>query len=535
MDTSCASHPGTARDTVCHGCNRVICQRCVQENHACSATNQADRFEKLSTSSLAKCITVLATHVKNLVPRVDDVIKQRKPKEELFRMSKTEVSQSIDSIGVLFETATLKMKDSLQNLRRDVTGKSEHTCSQHALQLKKAMDADLARFTQLSKCPTEWSVPELLKEFETLRKNHHKYEATIPDLLLAEECNTLRLLAKEEFVTLCRSLVNCDHDSVNITSHKGIATEELKFGDKKNSIFFGSDASELENKNLVPICKIHAKSGNSWKHEMCSFSDVVLISNTVLVVDRQRLKVKRFNLQQEMIDWVRITGPYGLTILRGTDDVIVTQPNDKSLTRVSTTTGLKIVRTARVEFPYYIIKEVDETRLVASTIAAPADMISLSTDEHKSALAMNTRIHLIQHDGQLLQVLHLTDTSYERLHGTNLFPDFESFTIPSDDRIVIRLTNVEGSNFIASFTLDGKPLWLYQPPGTSRGLTSKAGLIYTFIGNAERQLTVLTSAGKAVKTARLEDYSGRGNILHAGEKGIALVDFSNTIRIFPYP
>ncbi|XP_060067376.1 uncharacterized protein LOC132547610 [Ylistrum balloti] len=535
MDISCTSHPGTALNVVCHGCNRVICKICVQEHPACSNPIQEDRFAKLSTSSLAKCIAVLVTQIQNLVPRVDDVIQQRKQEEELFLMSSKQTSQSIEGIEILFESATKKMKDTLQKLKRDVSSRSAHTCSQHALQLKKEMDNDIMRFTQLSNCPEKCSIESLLKQYETLRKNYHKYEASLPELLFAEECNALHLVARKEFVSMCRSLVECDPDSLNITSLKGIATEELKLNDSKNHICFGIQVAELENTNIVPFCKIHAKSGNSWKHESCSFSDVVLISNTVLVVDRQRLKVKRFNLAQEMIDWVRITGPHGLTALQQTDDVIVTQPNDKSLTRLSTNTGLKIIRTVRVEFSYYVIREVDETRLVASTIAAPADIISVTSDEDKSALAMNTSIHLIQHDGQLLQVLSLVDSDYEKLHGTKLFPDFESFTIPADDRIVSRLTDMAGNNFVASFTLDGKPLWLYQTPGTARGLTSKAGLLYSYIGDAERQLTVLTSNGKPVKTASLGDYNGRGNILHAGERGIALVDFSNIIRIFPYP
>lgn len=504
------------------------------ENYNCSKATKEERLERPTTSSIIKCMEDLVTKLNKLQPRVDDVIEQRKQEEELFHMSTKQVSQSIDGIGVLFEKAAMKMKDSLQTLRQDLSSRSKHTCSQHALTLKKEIESDIARYNQLSKCFGEYTEEDLLKELDMLRNSSGKYEATMPDLVLAEKSNTLHLLADDEFVTMCRTLVDCDH-SLDIVSSKGVSTEELKLGDGGNRICFGVKTDEIENSNVAPICEIHAKSGNSWKNEICSFSDVALISNTVLVVDRQRLKVKRYNLEGEMIDWVRIHSPHGLAALRGTDDVIVTQPTEKSLARVSTTTGLKITRTSRVEFPYYVIREMDDTCLAVSTIAAPADMLSLGSDQDKSTLAMNTRIHLIKHDGQLLKVLSLTDVDYEKLHGTNLFPDFESFTIPNHDRIAIRLTDMAGNNFVAYFTREGQPLWLYTASGTIHGLTYRAGLLYVYIGDMERKLTVLTSAGKPIKTVNLGDYSGKGNIMYAGERGVAMVDFSNIIRVYPYP
>lgn len=469
------------------------------------------------------------------MPRIDDVITKHKSEEEVFVKSANQVSQSIDNISELFEKVTLQIKQRLQIIKREVAIKSQNTYLQQAVKLKTAMEEHILRVAKLTDNHGSHDLSKVVREFLNLTTSLQKYEMEINDLLLdGNDSKSISLCAKNDLVHLCRAMLRHDASSVKIASLDN-TTEELKCGDGNNQICFAVNSLELEHSSLLPISVINARSGNTRKKEQCSFSDVVLISNTVVAVDRQRLKVKRFNFNQKLIDWVRIASPYGLTTLPATDEVMVTQPGEKSLTRVSTSTGLRVVSTSRVDYPYYVIRTVDDTSLVASTIAAPCDRISFDSDEAKVVLSMNTHFHLIRTDGQLLKVMRLTNTTYEALHGTMLLPDFESFTVYANDRIAIRLVDMAYNNFVGMFTCGGRLLWMYPTPKTVRGLTSRAGAVHVYVGDEKKQLLILTEEGQAEKVLDLEGYFGRGNIIHAGDRALAVVDFSNVIWLYPLP
>ncbi|OWF35606.1 uncharacterized protein LOC110442752 [Mizuhopecten yessoensis] len=539
----CREHGGETCGYFCFGCYEFACSECVLESHK---QDDCDcRTLKKSKELSKELFKDRKTELDELLKTIDRMEIHGKVHERSLRTSEVRVSDSLHLIAAQIE----KFRDStISKLINMLTQIENVSVTKNKIDQAKMVKEKIKIYRkQVDYVHQKTDVREILTSLQVLRKRIHEFTEDVCSLETSADSVELHLQIHPELVNICQRLgkYSSEIGKLQVTTvQEGLQLYEESQADiNGKKISFDVDISGHDASTFECLLELNVSEGNARddRTKQSSFSDVVLISHSLFGVDQNNMKILRFTDRGEPISSIKLNSAYSISVIPGTDDVVVTQPGCQRVTVLSTHKGLDVKETIPVHQAYYKISAITETKFAVVCENSSSDNREKQKETIKTKGKMATSVpesmsswfvHVIDRQGHV--VLKVSDDTVCKpsVYGPPYIKPLKQLAVTSSGDIVVSVETRDHS-FLSCLSQGGKVNWTYEPVGKPEGIFCRDGILFVFLGDS-RTLLTMTEDGHLLPrcSIKLQHYQQSGHAIFVGQDIVAVTDLSDSINLF---
>ena len=540
----CKIHSGEFCNYFCFGCYEFACHECILESHKKDECN-CMTFKK----SVDHCATILDEKVEelsNLARSIDDVEVSGSTKS--LRSTEKKVVESCHVMAShieKFRDATVAKLISLLSQVENLSSSQNKT--DRSRYLKDKIDA-YKRYIEQTRFQQD--IRDTLYCLQNFKRKVQIFSDEVLKLQSAEHAARLQFLPNPDFLKLCKVLECIDVGSLEVTAADSEDFEESQIKINEQTVNFDVDVTDkniLILESMIELSVSDASSTNVAKSsktaKQSSFSSLGVISHSVFAVDHNNSKLMRFTDKGDPTDSLRLDGAYGMAVIPGSDDLMITQPGAKKMSRVTTHRGLEVAENIQMKQSYYSISTIDDKTFAVIAVSGGETTSSKITSTVSTARGKDKvkkkpdtpatyTVKIIDNKGKGIKTISTDAICNPETYGPPYVKPLKQITVTSSGKIVVSVETKERS-FLACLNKEGESCWTYEPVGKPEGVFYAHGTVYVYLGDT-KTLLMLNEDGQLQPRccARLQHYQQSGNSLFVGGRVLGVTDLSDSINLF---